>query len=190
VLDDDGRVVGIISEADLLHKMEFAGLGPHVGLFERKRRRSAREKSEAETASDLMTSPAVVARPAESLTSVARRMETERIKRVPVVDGDGRLLGIVSRHDLLRSYLRDDQIIRSEVVEEVLHRTLWIQPGRITVTVDQGVVSLSGAVDRRSTIALLVRLVEMVAGVVDVVDHLSYHFDDTTEPDRHPPAYN
>jgi osmotically-inducible protein OsmY len=98
-------------------------------------------------------------------------------------------VGIVSRRDLLRVYLREDESIRTEIVQEVLMRTLWIPSGTITVTVDRGVVSLSGTVDRRSTVPLVARLVEGIAGVVDVANHLTYHFDDTTDPDRSPPAF-
>jgi CBS domain-containing protein len=189
VLADGGHVVGIVSEADLLHKMEFTGVEPYAGLLERKRRRIARAKSGADTARDLMTSPAIVVGPVESLATVAKLMEAERVKRVPVVDRHRRLVGIVSRRDLLRVYLREDESIRTEIVQEVLLRTLWIPSGTITVTVDRGVVSLSGTVDRRSTVPLVARLVEGIAGVVDVANHLTYHFDDTTDPDGSHPAF-
>jgi CBS domain-containing protein len=136
-----------------------------------------------------MTSPAIVVGPVESLATVAKLMDAERVKRVPVVDGHRRLVGIVSRRDLLRLYLRDDESIRTEIVQEVLLRTLWIPSGTITVAVDRGVVSLSGTVDRRSTVPLVARLVEGIAGVVDVANHLTYHFDDTADPDRSHPAF-
>ncbi len=116
MLDDGGHVVGIVSEADLLHKMEFTGLEPYAGLLER--RRIARAKSGADTARDLTTSPAIVVGPVESLTTVAKLMDAERIKRVPVVDGHRRLVGIISRRDLLRVYLRDDESIQTEIVQE------------------------------------------------------------------------
>jgi CBS domain-containing protein len=189
VLADGGHVVGIVSEAGLLHKMEFTGVEPYAGLLERKRRRIARAKSGGDTARDLMTSPAIVVGPVESLATVAKLMDAERVKRVPVVDGHRRLVGIVSRRDLLRLYLRDDESIRTEIVQEVLLRTLWIPSGTITVAVDRGVVSLSGTVDRGSTVPLVARLVEGIAGVVDVANHLTYHFDDTTDPDRSHPAF-
>lgn len=181
VVDGDRRVLGVVSEADLLHKMEFAGLEPHVHLLERKRRRTARNKATADTARDLMSAPAVVVRPNEPLANVAKLMDAERVKRLPVVDESGRLVGIISRRDLLRVYLRDDEAIRDEIVTQVLLRTLWIEPNTITVEVSRGVVTLSGTVDRRSTVPLVVRLVEGVGGVVDVVDQLTYHYDDTAE---------
>jgi CBS domain-containing protein len=91
-----------------------------------------------------MTSPAIVVGPVQSLTTVAKLMDAERVKRAPVVDGYGQLVGIVSRRDLLRTYLRDGESIRTEIVQEVLLHTLWIQPETLTVTVDQGAVSLAG----------------------------------------------
>jgi CBS domain-containing protein len=185
VVTDDLRVVGVVSEADLLHKMEFAGLEPHVRLLERRRRRLARAKAAADSAGDLMSAPAVVIGPAESLTTAARLMDAEGVKRLPVVDHHGDLVGILSRRDLLRVYLREDEAILADVTDEVLLRTLWIEPGTVTVVVKGGVVTLAGTVDRRSTVPLVVRLVEAVAGVVEVVDHLSYHYDDTADLNRH-----
>ena len=185
VVTDERRVVGIVSEADLLHKMEFAGLEPHVHLLERKQRRVARAKAAADTAGDLMTSPAVVIGTEESLTTAAKRMDAERVKRLPVVDEYGHLVGILSRRDLLRVYLREDGAIAKEITDDVLLRALWIEPGTVTVAVERGVVTLAGTVDRRSTVPLVVHLVETVAGVVEVVDHLTYHHDDKTELNRH-----
>jgi CBS domain-containing protein len=184
VVTEDGLVVGIVSEADLLHKMEFAGLEPHVHLLERKRRRVARAKAAADTAGDLMTSPAVVIRASESLATAAKLMDGERVKRLPVVDPAGHLVGILSRRDILRVYLRPDEAILDEITNDVLYRTLWIEPGTLSVSVDRGVVTLAGTVDRRSTVPLTVRLVESVAGVVEVVDHLSYHYGDTADLNR------
>lgn len=179
VVDGDGRVLGVVSEADLLHKMEYAGSEPFAGILERKRRRTARTKSEGERADDLMTAPAIVVSSVESVTTAAKLLESQRVKRLPVVDQYGRLVGIVSRRDLLGVYLRDDDSIRAEIVDEVLRQTLWIEPATIAVTVRAGVVSLAGVVDTRSTVPLVIRFVECVAGVVDVVSHLSYHIDDT-----------
>ena len=184
VVGADGRVAGIVSEADLLHKMEFAGLEPHVHLLERKRRRMGRAKAAADTARDLMSRPAVVIGEDESLTAAARLMDAERVKRLPVVDAGGRLAGILSRRDLLRVYLREDEAIREEITNEVLLRALWIEPGTLTVGVERGVVSVAGTVDRRSTIALVERLIGAVAGVVEVVSHLTYHYDDTADLKR------
>ena len=186
VVDDDGRVLGVVSEADLLHKIEFAGFDPQVRLFERKRVRTARAKAGAETAHDLMTAPAIVISERDTVAAAAKLLDTERVKRLPVVDATGRLVGIVSRGDLLRLFLRSDKDILTEVRDEVLLKTLWIDPTNLGIEVDRGVVTLTGTLDRRSTLPLVVRMVETVAGVVDVVDHLSYHYDDIRGREERP----
>jgi CBS domain-containing protein/PII-like signaling protein len=185
VVDADGLVLGVVSEADLLHKMEFAGLEPHLRLLERKQRRTARAKASGDTAGDLMSTPAVTVTTEVALSAAAQAMEQERVKRLPVVDDQGRLVGIVSRRDLLRMYLRDDASLREEIRQQVLHRTLWIDPETITVTVEQGVAVLGGAVDRRSTAQIIVRLCETVPGVVEVVDEIAFGYDDTADLHRH-----
>jgi len=185
VVDEAGRVVGVVSEADLLHKMEFAGLEPHIHLIERRQRRMARVKAAGDAARDLMNSPAITVGPDVALTAAASTMERERVKRLPVVDGRGRAVGIVSRRDLLRVYLRDDEAIRDEIRNQVLRQTLWIDPDTIDVSVDQGVVVLMGRVDRRSTAQIVVRLCEAVPGVVEVIDQLEHGYDDTTDLNRH-----
>jgi CBS domain-containing protein len=186
VVDAAGRLVGIVSEGDLLYKLEFAGLEPHVRVLERKRTRVARAKAAAETAKELMTRSPVSIAEGASLTAAARIMEAEHVKRLPVVDSAGRLVGIVSRGDLLRVYLRDDRDILKEVEGYVLQRTLWLEPGTVSVSVVKGVVTLAGTVDRRSTVPIVVQLVGAVTGVVEVVNHLTYHHDDTAEIDyRH-----
>jgi CBS domain-containing protein len=185
VVDEDGRVIGVVSEADLMHKAELAEDDTVRRLLQRKRVRIARAKAGADVAEDLMTAPAVVIGPHEKVATAAKLMEAERIKRLPVVDDHGRLVGVVSRVDVLRQYLRSDDEIRRDVVDEVMVRTLWMDPTKLSIKVDRGVVVLGGAVDRRSTIPLVLGLVRTVAGVVDVVNHLSYHYDDIRHPARH-----
>jgi CBS domain-containing protein len=184
VIDTEGRVLGVVSEADLLHKAEYAGQPP-AKLWQRKRIRTARAKAGADVAADLMTAPAVVIGPSDRVATAAKLMDAESVKRLPVVDEHGQLVGIVSRSDVLRLFLRADEDIRREVRDKVLLRTLWIDPENITVEVAQGVVTLGGTLDRRSTIALVVKIVQSVAGVVDVVSHLSYHYDDRKARPEH-----
>jgi CBS domain-containing protein len=179
VVDDGGHVIGVVSEADLLYKTEYAAQPyPSSRLWERKKVRAARGKASAEVAGELMTSPAVVVDATETVGAAARLMDTQAVKRLAVVDGQGKLVGIVSRGDILRLFLRNDADIAREVREDVLLHDLWIDPDDISVEVDNGVVTLGGVVDRHSTIGIVVKLVQRVAGVVDVVSHLSYHQDD------------
>jgi CBS domain-containing protein len=178
VVDAGGGVIGVVSEADLLHRVEAAAGEPHHGLLARKRRRAGRATASADAAGDLMSTPAVVVAPSVPVAAAARLMEREGVKRLPVV-AEGRLVGIVSRGDLLRIYRRDDQALREEIVDQVLGRTLWIEPRTVSVSVEKGIVTLRGPADRRSTRDLIVRLVSMVVGVVDVVDELTCTYDDT-----------
>jgi CBS domain-containing protein len=183
VVDDFGHVLGVVSEADLLHKVELAGEPHERRIFEGRRRRVARVKASGTVAQDLMSAPAVTVMPDTAVAAAARLMESENVKRLPVVDALGRLVGIVSRVDLLRVYLRPDEDIRRDVVEEVLRRVLWIEPGLVRVEVHGGVVRLIGQLDRRTTAMMAVRLSHGVAGVVEVVDELGYDFDDTLMAD-------
>lgn len=179
VVDVVDHVIGVVSEADLLHKMEFSGEVPRKQLFEGRRQRTARTKSAGDTAGELMTSPPITVYAHTTLTEAAKTMYAENVKRLPVIDDLGRLVGIVSRGDLLRVHLRPDDDIRAEIADEVLVRMMWLQSGTVDVSVTDGVVTLTGTLDRRTDTMLAVHLARAVAGVVDVVDELSFDFDDT-----------
>jgi CBS domain-containing protein len=178
VVDGDRRVVGVVSEADLLHKIEFVGEVGERRVFASRRRREAQAKAHGLVARDLMSAPAITVVPATSLTMAAKLMDDEHVKRLPVTDELGRLCGIVSRSDLLRVYLRPDAAIERDVVEDVLHRTLWIESEAVKVRLHDGVVTLTGRTDRRTTAELAVKLTQTVPGVVEVIDRLGYEYDD------------
>ncbi|MET7402424.1 CBS domain-containing protein [Dactylosporangium sp. NPDC005572] len=185
VVGDDRQVLGVVSEADLLHKVEFNGADVHARLFERRRDRVAKGKAGGETAGQLMTTPAVTVPADVTLTRAAQVMEQHRVKRLPVVDDDGNLVGIVARRDLLRRYLRNDDEISREIVGGVLQGVLWLDPIEVVVGVAAGHVTLTGKVDRRSTAQIAVRLVRALDGVVGVTDALEWGFDDTTVQRRY-----
>jgi CBS-domain-containing membrane protein len=179
VLDEEGRMAGIVSEADLLLKEEFPE-GPAGGrLFEGHRQRVERAKAAGDTAAELMTAPAVTVGPDATVTEAARLLHRHGIKRLPVVDPAGPLLGIVSRADLLKVFLRSDAEITQEVRQEVLVRALWVDPDSVTIQVRDGVVTLTGRLERRSLIPIAVSLVHGIDGVVDVVDRLTFELDDS-----------
>jgi CBS domain-containing protein len=184
VIDAERRVVGVVSEADLLHKLDSPPGETHRGFLDRKQRRTARTKASARDARDLMTAPAIVVSPSTPVAAAAQLMDREAVKRLPVVDDQGHLVGIVSRGDLLRIYLRDDATIREEVVNDILVGALWIDPSTVEVAVNEGVVQLAGTTDRRSTRDIVVELASTVAGVVSVVNDLSYEYDDTADVRR------
>jgi CBS domain-containing protein len=179
VVDEERRVIGVVSEADVLHKVEFIGDKHQRRTFERPSRRSAREKAHAAVAADLMSAPAITVRPDMPVVAAARRIETAHVKRLPVVDADGRLVGIVSRRDLLCMHLRPDSEIREDIVEDVLRRALWIDPVCVEVDVIDGRVSVGGRLERKSTAGLVVRLIADVPGVVAVTDRLVWDYDDS-----------
>ncbi|MEV4712864.1 CBS domain-containing protein [Micromonospora sp. NPDC049374] len=175
VVDAEGHVLGVVSEADLLHKIEAAGDERHRRIIGVRR---VAAKAQATVAADLMTAPAVVVEPTASVAAAARRLEAAQVKRMPVVDTDRRLVGIVSRRDLLRIHTRLDTEISADVVDTVL-RGLWIDPNTVTVGVVDGVVTLSGTVESRSLAAMVADHTARLAGVVEVIDELAWERDDS-----------
>ncbi|MFF1511222.1 CBS domain-containing protein [Streptomyces sp. NPDC058326] len=152
VLDEDDRVVGVVSESDLLTQRE-------------------------PTARDLMTAPAVTVHAEETVAEAARLMVRRGVERLPVVDEEERLVGMVTRRDLLRVFLRPDAEIRRRVREEVMPVALGPGADEVDVHVLDGVVTLHGRVRRQGHARTLVGLTEQVDGVVAVVDRLSMDED-------------
>ncbi|WP_260640187.1 CBS domain-containing protein [Streptomyces angustmyceticus] len=166
VLAGEGRVVGVVSEADLLPKEEFRESDP--GRLEQLRQVDDVRRAEAVTAGELMTSPALTVRADATLSQAARTMAQQSVKRLPVVDGHGVLQGIVSRADLLKVFLRSDDELAGEVRRDIVG-ALFAAPARdLRVTVADGVVTLSGRIRDTSLVPVLARLVRSVEGVVDV----------------------
>ncbi|MFC5905869.1 CBS domain-containing protein [Streptacidiphilus monticola] len=178
VLDEQDRPLGIVSEADLMRHQaageDPAGLLPPADLDPQDRARS-----NGTTAAELMTSPAVCARPEWIVVEAARVMDGKQLKRLPVVDEAGRLIGIISRSDLLRVFLRSDRAIGEEIRQDLMVRTLRLPSQAVRVDVRDGQVTLSGTLELRSEQAALVRLSRAVDGVVAVTDQLSHRTDDT-----------
>jgi CBS domain-containing protein len=178
VVDDARRVLGIVSEADLLLKEEFPDPDQDVPLFWTKRRRLEREKAAGSTARDLMSVTVVSVSPDATVAEAARRMHRASVKRLPVTGEGGRLVGIVSRSDLLKVFNRPDHAIRCEIMDDLIVGECMMAPSRFFIHVDDGVVVLQGRVERRSLIPYLVRAVHGVEGVVGVEDRLAYDIDD------------
>ena len=178
VVDDDGLVLGVVSEADLLLKEEFPDPDADIPLFWTKRRRLERDRAAATTARDLMSIAVVSIAPDATVAEAARRMHTAGVKRLPVLDERGRLVGIVSRADLLKVFNRPDQAIRREIMDEVIVGEFMMDPNRFFIHVTDGVVVLQGRVERRSLLPSLVRAVHSVEGVVRVKNRLTFDIDD------------
>ncbi len=181
VLDGAGRVTGIVTEADLLRKQEYKDGGAvHRPMRDRIRRHAEAEtKAAAVDARGLMSTPVVSVAPAASIARAARLLNARGFKAMPVIGEDGRLAGIVARRDLLRVFQRSDAEIRDEVIRGVLITKLWQDPADVGVRVREGVVHLTGHVEVKSLIPIVVRLTAATEGVVDVVHTLGYDHDDT-----------
>ncbi|MCX5098272.1 CBS domain-containing protein [Streptomyces sp. NBC_00439] len=166
VVEDKGSVVGVVSEADLLPKEEFHEHPP--GMIDQMRRLGDTAKAGSVRAEELMTSPAITIEPGASLPQAARLMTDRRIKRLPVVDADGRLKGIVSRADLLKIFLRPDDNLAAEIRREVVDRLFPDSHRDVKVGVTWGVAMLTGRVPDASLIPVAARLAQSVEGVVSV----------------------
>ncbi|MEU1879100.1 CBS domain-containing protein [Streptosporangium sp. NPDC020072] len=187
VVDAGNHVIGVVSEADLLHKEEFKEQyyreGYQPPLRARLRHRLAQEqdrgraKAHGDTAAELMTSPAVTVRPQSAIVYAIRLMDEHGVKRLPVVDENGVLQGIVSRQDLLKVFLRSDAAITEEIRRDVLDRSVWTDTSQVKVLVHRGVVTLTGRMEQRSEAQLTARMALRVNGVVDVVDEIRWDED-------------
>jgi CBS domain-containing protein len=152
VVDAEGTVVGVVSETDLLTKRATA----------------------APTAADLMTRPVVTTSPDDLVSSVARLMSRRKLRRVPVVDRGGHLVGIVCRSDVLSVFSRPDDDIRREITQDVILDGFFTDPDRLTVTVKDGIVTLEGAPGSVVLGRGIVDQARHVEGVVAVRDRFTY----------------
>ena len=178
VLAADGRLAGVVSEADLLPK-EAAQEDPRATRLPWWRRWRVRDRAAGVMAGDVMAAPAVTIGPGESVVAAARLMDRRKVKRLAVTDPDGRLIGIISRADLVRVFLRPESEIQREIMDDIFTRFLGTDPARVRVTVAEGVVTLAGQVEKKSMIPFALRMSRSVDGVVDVVSELTFGIDDT-----------
>jgi CBS-domain-containing membrane protein len=176
VLDDDDKVVGVVSEADLLAKeaLSLTATGRGIGLMHHGPSHREQVKAAGVTAADLMTSPPVIIGPHDPVTQAARLMYTRRVKRLPVVDEAGRLIGIVTRSDVLSVYSRPDADIQREITERVLLDTLLVDPARFSVEVRDGQVTIQGTPETSAVGHDIIEEIRHVEGVVSVRDKLDY----------------
>jgi CBS domain-containing protein len=181
VLNDDGTVAGVVSEADFLMKEQGAGEIRHRPLA-----RLIGESSEAQhqldvvmarTAGEAMSTPAVTIEASRPIREAAAVMTGQRINRLPVTD-QGRLVGIVTRADLVRAYLRTDEELVRTINDDVLLRVLWLDPAGFEVAVVNGEATIKGHVERRSTAEIIEETVRMVPGIVAVNAEIQWSLDD------------
>jgi len=174
VVDPSGTVLGVVSETDIVAR-ESSGEW-----------RSGRPEPEDLVAGTVMTRPPITIGPEEPIQVAAARMIDRQVNRLLVVD-DGRLLGVISRADLVRAYIRTDDDLAATIRDEILHRILWLDPDLFSVTVTDGHVRIRGWVERRSTLELLDWATRLVPGVIDVEIDVTWSLDDSeggglTEP--------
>ncbi|HEX5115313.1 MAG TPA: CBS domain-containing protein [Pseudonocardiaceae bacterium] len=174
VTDFQGRVIGVVSEADLLRRFEST---PHH--WWRPATRSPRTRPDRLVATALMTTPAHTVGAETSVVRAARLLANRGIRRAPVVDAEGRLVGIVSRQDLVRVFVRPDEDIAAEIRDDVLHHAVVVDSASVDVDVLEGVVTLRGQLERASLVSIVGRLVNQVDGVVAVVNELTFAVDDS-----------
>jgi len=173
VVDGDGKVIGVVSEADMMAKEAWAG-GHHgwQGRIAAAVHRTERRKASGVTAGDLMTSPAVTVTADDTVEHAASLMYSRKLKRLPVVDAAGRLVGIVSRVDVLAVFDRLDEEIRAEIMSQVVPRLS--EPSYYSVIVKDGVVTVEGSPETVSIGHEVLARIGHVQGVVAVRDHLVY----------------
>lgn len=177
VVDNEERLVGILTEADFVHHESDRGegraglLGTLIGF--------RHKEPEFTTVGEAMTKKVVTVSPDQSHTAVARLMERHSIKRLPVVDDDGRVVGIVSRLDVMAAFTRPDGAIAHELRTDIVNRLLMLDPDSVEIAVDEGKVTLRGTVPSRTDAEVIVGLANRLDGVVAVDDHLEYSMDDS-----------
>jgi CBS-domain-containing membrane protein len=177
VLGDAGRILGVVSEGDLLVKEGQSHQAPPLRRPLTSGESAKRRKVAAQTAAELMTAPPITIQFDEHVAAAARRLEGHRIKRMPVLDAAGHLAGIVSGGDLLRVFLRSDVEILAEVNVLLVH-DFWLSPEGWTATVDDGVVVLCGEMEARSSTRIAEAGIRRIDGVVSVTNALRYAVDD------------
>ena len=180
VIDEDNKVIGVVSEADLLAKEALEGTVPRTQ--QSLTQQSVRRRVNAVTAADLMTKPPVTTGPDEPVTHAARLMYDRRVKRLPVTRDDGTLIGIVTRSDVLSVYSRSDADIQHQITQDLVLGTFACDPDRFTVTVKNGIVTIKGAPESTLIGLDIVSAIRHVEGVVAVRDRLSYPADSQYRP--------
>lgn len=182
VVDEGGTLVGVVSEADIVRKE--AGEEKRSALSRLLGRRS-RSRVGAQTAGEAMSSPPITISPRRDVSEAARLMVERAVNRLPVVE-DGKVIGIATRADLVRAFARSDEEIARELRDDVIKRTLWIDPEEVTISVERGVVTLAGELDTKADAELVERFSSRVPGVVQVRSQLRWRIDEPKLPRGNP----
>jgi CBS domain-containing protein len=178
VVDEGGKLIGILSEGDFIRR-EAGRDRPHgVSLLDAVFGEGELQPVGAETVAEIMTRSVVTITPEATVGEAARVMGRRSVKRLPVVDLEGELIGIVSRADVVGAFTKPDDVIQDEVREDLIRRLLFLDPELVEVSVSDGVVTLEGELENRTEAHLLEELSRRIAGVVRVESRLRYKVDD------------
>ena len=177
LVTDDERLVGIITEADFVSAEAGRGKRKRAGLL-RFLIRDEGVPSEERSVGDVMTTDVVTVPPDAEHVEAARLMHLTGVKRLPVVE-EGELIGLVSRSDVLRSFVRPDQDIIDEIGDRIMRKVMWVDPKRVSIRCEEGNVTLVGNLETRSDVELLAELASRVDGVASLKSELRYEVDNT-----------
>jgi CBS domain-containing protein len=178
VTDEEGTLVGVVSEGDFLRKEvdrgDLMGRGLLGVLFDNRD-----SLAEAETVGEVMAENVFTVSPDATLVEAARTMTTHAVKRLPVVTREGKLVGVISRRDVVSAFTRPDELIEDEIREDILRRLLFLDPALLDISVDAGVVMIAGELPTRTDTRLLEAMVQRTDGVIRAEIDVTWRIDDT-----------
>ncbi len=178
VVDVEGRIVGIVTEGDFLRQEATRDRPYRMSLLDALFGEGEPEGPSAEAVGEVMTEKVTTITPEATLGEAARIMSSRNFKRLPVVDSEGALEGIISRADVVNAFTKPDDVIEDEIREDVIRRLLFLDPDGVEVTVADGVVHLAGELENRTEVHLLEELTRRISGVVRVDSDMTYQVDD------------
>jgi CBS domain-containing protein len=180
VVDDKGHLIGIVTEADFLER-EIDKEAPSGGLLGAVFGPAARHP-DAVTVREVMSAHPVTVAADATLTEAARLMATNSVKRLPIVDADGSVVGVLSRADIVAAFARPDELIDDEIREDVAKRVLFVDPETLDISVNDGIVALGGELPTKTDARIFEELCRRLEGVISVDSSLSWKVDDTKLP--------
>lgn len=185
----DGALIGIVTEADFLRQEANRDQPYRFSLLDALFGEGPADPPSVETVAEVMTEDVITIRPEATIGQAARVMVNKQVKRLPVIDEDGTLIGIISRADVVNAFTKPDEIIEDEVREDIIRRLLFLDPEEVGVSVEDGIVTLEGEMENRTEAHLLEELTRRVEGVVRVDSRLTFLVDDQ-KAGRHYPLNN
>lgn len=182
----DGELVGIVTEGDFLRQEANRDQPYRFSLLDALFGDGPAEPPAVETVAEVMSENVITITPGASIGEAARVMANQRVKRLPVIDEDGVLVGIISRADVVNAFTKPDEVIEDEIKEDIVRRLLFLDPADVLVEVEDGVVTLGGEMENRTEAHLLEELTRRVEGVVRVKSDLTFLVDDQRAERQYP----